>query len=475
MTRPNFDQIKPDIFRGESRGDYDALWNYQNRPGGDFENIKITDMTVDEALHFSSSAGSNYGNYVRSSLNKIKPGSGRYATPMGAFQVVGSTLKMAKKGLGLSGGEKMTPALQDLIGKYIYDVQGTDAWAGYRGPRYGPKKDRNMMQPDPPPAEKPGIMGLISKGLQNKDLMNRLALGFNTMRLEPDDNLGAAIREKMADRREMAVNTTSKNATVAHLRKIGATDPYALELADAVETGGITAKAALTAYYQTKMSGQNTQRSDVYKVPEGTVTVSNKKNGETEYRLNGRLITDQSEIENIMSQANLFEVAQAGNIQGAKTTAEKTAIRNEANRKALYNAKGAANASRTVIENMMKNQDGMDAALGVINGSLDINNPLVGEEARNFITFHEQLQGQIFMTAFQALKGGGSITEVETRAATAAMNRMSRAITKTDYIEALKEFRAAVMTGIQLLEADLADMPIELNEEPIQYEFPDLD
>ena len=475
MTRPQFDQIKADIMRPESRGDYDALWNYQNRPGGDFEQIKITDMTVDEALHFSSSKGSNYGNYVQSELNKIKPGSGVFATPMGAFQVVGRTLKDAKRGLGLSGDEKMTPAMQDLIGQYIYNTQGTKAWAGYKGPAYGPKKDRTMTQPVPEqPTEQPGIMGLISKGLQNKDLMNRLALGFNSMRLDPDPNLAAGIRESMSDRRELAANSSSKNATVAHLRKIGETEPYALELADAVETGGLGAKAALTSYYQSKMAGQTAQRTDVYKVPEGSVTVSSKKNGETEYRLNGRLVTDPGEIQRLMGQANVFEVDQAGSIQGAKTTAEKTAIRNEATRTALYKAKGAANSSRTVIANMMQNQAGMESALGVINGSMDINNVMVSEEARNFITFHEQLQGQIFMTAFQALKGGGSITEVETRAATAAMNRMSRQISKEDYIAALQEFRAAVMTGIQLLEADLADRPIELNEEPIQYQFPDL-
>ena len=331
VVRPDFDFIKKDIFRGESRGDYDALFNYQNRPGGLFDDIKISEMTVDEALDFASPQ-SGYGNYV-----KMANPEGVYSTPMGAFQVVGSTLKMAKKGLGLSGGEKMTPALQDLIGKYIYDVQGTDAWAGYRGPRHGPKpKGREgayMMELDPQNKQKaqPGILEYLGsglrKGLQNKDLMNRLALGFNTMRLNPDPNLAAGIRESMADRREMAVNTTNKNATVAHLRKIGATDPYALELADAVEAGGLGAKAALTSYYQTKMAGQNTQRSDVYKVPEGTVTVSSKKNGETEYRLNGRLITDPTEIEDIMSQANLFEVAQAGDIQSAKTQAQKEEAR----------------------------------------------------------------------------------------------------------------------------------------------------
>lgn len=451
MTRPNFDQIKPDIFRGESRGDYDALWNYQNRPGGDFENIKITDMTVDEALHFSSSAGSNYGNYVRSSLNKIKPGSGRYATPMGAYQVVGNTLKMAKKGLGLSGGEKMTPALQDLIGKYIYDVQGTDAWAGYQGPRYGPKKDRNMMQPDPPPAEQPGIMGLISKGLQNKDLMNRLALGFNTMRLNPDPNLAAGIRESMSDRRERTATAGGKNATVAHLRKIGATDPYALELADAVETGGISPKAALTTYYQTKMSGQNTQRSDVYKVPEGTVTVSSKKNGETEYRLNGRLITDPTEIEDIMSQANLFEVAQAADIQGAKTEAQKEAENLVTARKSYRTAVELENTSVEIIDRILNNAQGLIDGIGPFVGGVQPGSgPFrnLSKEAQDFILNHTQLMGTVFTSVFEALKGGGSITENETNQAKQAAARMNTASSPAVYIEALREYRQRLANAI---------------------------
>ena len=464
VVRPDFDFIKKDIFRGESGGDYDALFNYQNRPGGDFENIKITDMTVDEALHFSSSAGSNYGNYVRSELNKIKPGSGVYATPMGAYQVVGNTLKMAKKGLGLSGDETMTPALQDRIGKYIYDVQGTDAWAGYRGPRHGPKPKGHegayMMDPDPQNSQKtqPGIMGLIQaggravkEGLQNPDLMNRLALGFNTMRLEPDANLAAAIRESMARRSDMAVNTTSKNATVAHLRKIGATDQYALELADAVEAGGLGAKAALTSYYQTKMAGQNTQRSDVYKVPEGTVTVASKKNGETEYRLNGRLITDQNEIENIMSQANLFEVAQAGNIQGAKTEAQMETENLVTARKSYRTAVELEASSVDIISRILNNPQGLIDGTGALVGGTrpdDARFRALSADAQDFITNHYQLMGTVFTSVFEALKGGGSITENETTQAKAAAARMNTATTPAVYIEALREYRQRLANAI---------------------------
>ena len=60
---------------------------------------------------------------------------GRVATPMGAYQIVGTTLRAAKQGLGLTGNERMTPELQERLGQHIYQQQGTGAWEGYRGPR----------------------------------------------------------------------------------------------------------------------------------------------------------------------------------------------------------------------------------------------------------------------------------------------------------------------------------------------------
>jgi hypothetical protein len=53
---------------------------------------------------------------------------------LGAYQIIHSTLKGVKNGMGLSGNERMTPDLQEKMGQYIYSKQGTGAWAGYRGP-----------------------------------------------------------------------------------------------------------------------------------------------------------------------------------------------------------------------------------------------------------------------------------------------------------------------------------------------------
>lgn len=125
---PNWVRIRNGIFAGESGGDYNALYGFSNRPGGPFSDVRITEMTVDEAIAFSNTRG-RYARWV------ADRNGGVIATPMGAYQVVGSTLARAKQGLGLTGREIMTPELQDRIGVWIYHDQGTRAWVGYRGPQ----------------------------------------------------------------------------------------------------------------------------------------------------------------------------------------------------------------------------------------------------------------------------------------------------------------------------------------------------
>lgn len=120
--------IKAGIFKGEdTNGNYDTLFAHSDRPGGPFEKTRVSQMTVDQAIQFASPSG-QYGQWVQQHNHGV------LATPMGAYQVVGSTLARAKEGLGLSGSEQMTPQLQDKIGGWIFRHQGTGAWAGYKGP-----------------------------------------------------------------------------------------------------------------------------------------------------------------------------------------------------------------------------------------------------------------------------------------------------------------------------------------------------
>lgn len=194
---PGWDKIRDGIFAGESGGDYNALFGYSNRDGGQFANTRLTDMTVDQALAFADPSGP-YGQWVNGKI-------GRVATPMGAYQVVGSTLRDAKAGLGLRGDERMTPELQDRIGQWIYKTQGTGAWEGYRGAPSGgsgaggsggasPALSALLeASGDPWVAQKygPVLQALIGQQMQQSDPAYQIALQKAQLELEQMRNPAA--------------------------------------------------------------------------------------------------------------------------------------------------------------------------------------------------------------------------------------------------------------------------------------------
>jgi len=249
MAIADWNTIRSNIFAGESGGDYDALYGYSNRPGRQFENTRLTDMTVDQALSFSNTSGP-YAQWVKGQV-------GRVATPMGAYQVVGTTLRDAKRGLGLRGDEKMTPDMQDKIGQWIYQTQGTGAWEGYRpdaGARsvaadamaaLGKGKTMNGMGPTTPqPQERKGFLGGL---LSDPDLLDRLAIGFAGMTLNPNVGLQQMAAQRIAGRAEERKAQTDTNKTVQMLQNMGA-DPKLIELAQA----GYAKEAISMAYAQPK-------------------------------------------------------------------------------------------------------------------------------------------------------------------------------------------------------------------------------
>jgi len=260
-----FERLKPSIFATESGGDYNALYNYANRAGNPFAGFNLTGMTVDEALEFASPSGP-YAQYVKGQV-------GRVATPMGAYQVVGSTLAEAKKGLGLTGNEMMTEDLQDKIGQWIYKTQGPSAWEGLKGkdmatpfdrareeelrqqmlatgmaPRTAPRAPLSALRQDRPQAAAApqqrrsglgGIMDYLGKQSPTTGLSRaeQFAAALDPL-IMPEMRSGEAIRARGAQRQA----TATKNKTVEYLRRMGYND-----YADAVESGSIGAKDIMNA------------------------------------------------------------------------------------------------------------------------------------------------------------------------------------------------------------------------------------
>lgn len=63
------------------------------------------------------------------------------------------------------------------------------------------------------------------------------------------------------------------------------------------------------------------------------------------------------------------------------------------------------------------------------------------------LSLFEQIRGQIFVQAYQDLKGGGTITEIEGQKAEQAMARLNRAMTVEDFQEALDDLIEVIEAG----------------------------
>lgn len=104
-----------------------------------------------------------------------------------------------------------------------------------------------------------------------------------------------------------------------------------------------------------------------------------------------------------------------------------------------------ADQSIGLIDTMLEHP-GLSAATG-LSSRLDPRNYIAGTDATNFNVMRKQLEGKAFLEAFQSLKGGGAITEVEGQKATEAIARLSTSQSEQAYREALTELRGILQQG----------------------------
>jgi hypothetical protein len=256
----DWNTYKPTVLKQESGGDYNALYNFAQKPGRIFAGVQPTQMTINDLLKFADPSGP-YGQYVKETRPDKQFG---VATPLGAYGVVGSTLRDAVKGLGLTGNELFDQATQDKVAEWLYNNRGASTWAASNKKPVGdimafqPTQIPAAQAATQPQARQPGLLSAF--GLQKRDpsatgetalpfyernnfaaLMDALAVGTNTLRMNPDPNIPAMVQNNQKLRREGG----NKNRTVAWLRSLGT--PEAVKAAAALEMGAIDASTAVSA------------------------------------------------------------------------------------------------------------------------------------------------------------------------------------------------------------------------------------
>jgi hypothetical protein len=74
---------------------------------------------------------------------------------------------------------------------------------------------------------------------------------------------------------------------------------------------------------------------------------------------------------------------------------------------------------------------------------------LPGTQGADFDVLLDQIKGKQFMQAYQTLKGGGSITDMEGQKATDALARLNRRQSEKGFLQALDEYQGIVRTAAQ--------------------------
>lgn len=110
-----------------------------------------------------------------------------------------------------------------------------------------------------------------------------------------------------------------------------------------------------------------------------------------------------------------------------------------------------ANLMLKTIDDILNDKEGLEAStggfLGLQGRAASITGGMTAEQ-RRFQPKIDQLKGQTFLNAYERLKGGGVITEIEGQKAESALARLNQAQDPDDFRKALSDLRDVVMVGL---------------------------
>ncbi|QDP49734.1 MAG: hypothetical protein Unbinned6284contig1004_3 [Prokaryotic dsDNA virus sp.] len=101
------------------------------------------------------------------------------------------------------------------------------------------------------------------------------------------------------------------------------------------------------------------------------------------------------------------------------------------------------------IDDTLSDTEGLESSVGGVGGFLGRQAELlpVTSAQRRFIPRLEQLKGKAFLQAFESLKGGGQITEIEGKKASDAIARLNTVQDPQDFAKSLEELRGIVLNA----------------------------
>jgi hypothetical protein len=124
---------------------------------------------------------------------------------------------------------------------------------------------------------------------------------------------------------------------------------------------------------------------------------------------------------------------------------------------AKFNLGKSKDAARFMLDTI--DQQLNDPGTKYITGKYSLAPIIPGSDQARAFSRHEQIQGKVFLQAYQTLRGGGQITEVEGQKAEAAIARLNRSQSTGDYKSALKELADVVRAALKRSKEQAGEQP----------------
>lgn len=169
---------------------------------------------------------------------------------------------------------------------------------------------------------------------------------------------------------------------------------------------------------------------------------------------------DAARAKNVAEAEGATAAAQAAGLKKGFEVDAETAAKARA---ALPGIQSSSAQAMDVIR-QLKSARGLGQIVGGLGGRIPenkvaqgiFNAVMAGTPAADAMALHQQIRGGVFLRAYETLKGGGQITEVEGQKAEAAMGRLERAQTKEAYLQALGELEQVIIGGVARAQAAAA-------------------
>jgi len=153
----------------------------------------------------------------------------------------------------------------------------------------------------------------------------------------------------------------------------------------------------------------------------------------------GRYAMSRNKALNPLQQAQLYNLMNPGQVAAAKKSAEMQV-------EAQQQLPGAIADAETALDviNQTRSHPGLGAGTGWTSNLMSLS-----PRAKGFDALVKQLSGQAFLASIQKMRGMGSLSDAEGKAAREASARLETAQSKEEFMKALDDLEHLVRKGVQ--------------------------